>query len=292
MPMSISLADLQRQIQQSDARWEADVTANSEHSDALARSRLGYTPGPGEPTLEDAEQIALRAAAAPPPAGAPQPPPSFDWRNANGGNYVTPIEDQGSCGSCVAFGSVAAVESLVRITNEEPEQEVDLSEAQMFFCYGPNTGAGKCPAGGWWPDPAYESLKQGVVDAECFPYTPADQPCNLCTDWEERLTKITGFGKPTNVAEMKNLLSTVGPPSACFTVYEDFYYHYSGGVYRHVSGNPVGGHCVCIVGYDDGEECWIVKNSWGTGWGEAGFFRIGYGQCGIDNQMWAPEGIA
>jgi hypothetical protein len=41
-----------------------------------------------------------------------------------------------------------------------------------------------------------------------------------------------------------------------------------------------------------GEECWIAKNSWGTGWGEAGFFRIGYGQCGIDNVMWSPDGIA
>jgi hypothetical protein len=129
------------------------------------------------------------------------------------------------------------------------------------------------------------------VDAACFQYSENDQPCNLCANWKSRLTKISGWHKPANAAEMKAFLSTVGPMSACFTVYEDFYYHYTGGVYTHVSGNEVGGHCVCIVGYDDAQSCWIAKNSWGSEWGEAGYFRIAYGQCGIDSEMWAPEGI-
>src|SRR5205085_3576943 len=124
-------------------------------------------------------------------------------------------------------------------------------------------------------DGAYDSLRSGVVDSACFPYTANDQPCNLCSNWQQRLTKITGWHKITNPADMKAFLSTVGPMSACFTVYEDFYYHYTTGVYRYVSGNAVGGHCVCIVGYDDAQGCWIAKNSWGTGWGESGYFRIG-----------------
>ncbi|HEY5013728.1 MAG TPA: C1 family peptidase, partial [Acidimicrobiia bacterium] len=103
-------------------------------------------------------------------------------------------------------------------------------------------------------------------------------------------TKISGWIKPTNIPEMKNIISTIGPTTACFTVYEDFM-HYRGGVYRHVAGNQVGGHCVCIIGYDDAVGCWIAKNSWGTNWGEHGFFRIAYGQCGIDNVMWAAGGI-
>ena len=51
---------------------------------------------------------------------------------------------------------------------------------------------------------------------------------------------------------------------------------------RRPPGEYVGGHCVCIIGYDDAQKCWIAKNSWGKGWGEQGFFRIGYGECGID----------
>jgi hypothetical protein len=85
---------------------------------------------------------------------------------------------------------------------------------------------------------------------------------------------------------MKAFIAGTGPLTACFTVYEDFYY-YTGGVYVHTSGSSVGGHCISIVGYNDEGQYWIAKNSWGTGWGEQGFFQIGYGQCGIDSEMWA-----
>jgi len=289
--MPLSIQQVQEAIEgAADANWEAGRTSESDLSDIEASARVGYVPGPDEPSLEQAEEIA-RAGLAAMPATPIAAPPGFDWRNVGGKNFVTPIEDQKTCGSCVAFGSVAAMESLVRIGRNDPNYAVDLSEAQLFFCYGPKTGAGKCPAGGWQPDPAYASMKTGVVDAQCFPYTPNNQPCNLCGDWQNRLTRISGWSKPASITEMKNLLSTTGPLTACFTVYEDFM-HYQGGVYRHVAGGVVGGHCICIVGYDDTQSCWIAKNSWAENWGERGFFRIAYGQCGIDNVMWAAAGIA
>jgi hypothetical protein len=74
-------------------------------------------------------------------------------------------------------------------------------------------------------------------------------------------------------------------------VYNDFF-SYTSGVYRHVSGGVAGGHCVCAVGYNDAGGYWICKNSWGTGWGQAGYFNIAYGECGIDSTMWAVEGVA
>jgi hypothetical protein len=249
-------------------------------------------PGPYDPSLEEAERIAASRASlfAAAVAGAPA---SFDWRNA-GGNYVTPIVSQGGCGSCVAFGCIAAMESLVKISRHDPGAAVDLSEADLWFCWGPSHGAGACPGGGWWPDGAYEGMKTGVVDAACFPYTDANQPCNRCADSANRTTKITGWHKLMTPAEMKTHISTVGPVTACFTVYEDFYYHYVGDVYTYnaaTSGNVIGGHCICIVGYDDAQRCWIAKNSWGPAWGESGYFRMTYGNCGLDDQMWAPEGI-
>lgn len=69
-----------------------------------------------------------------------------------------------------------------------------------------------------------------------------------------------------------------------FTVYEDFM-SYKDGVYKHKTGNALGGHAVKIVGWGDGY--WIVANSWGTGWGMKGFFNIAFGECGIDSAVYA-----
>ena len=132
------------------------------------------------------------------------------------------------------------------------------------------------------------------MDESCYAYTGANEACNVCDGWENGLTKITGWHKLTDLSAMKEFVSTVGPVTACFTVYEDFYHHYAGGVYSYdatTAGNVIGGHCICIVGYDDSNSCWIAKNSWGTGWGENGYFRMSYGSCGLDAEMWAPEGI-
>src|SRR5271166_4064785 len=186
--MAVDLATLQQQIKSLGLHWTAGETTNSNHTEAQAKRRAGYVPGPNDISLERAEQVArdaevierqklaLRAAGAPTLAGAGGaagggPPASYDWRNVGGKNYVTPIEDQGGCGSCVAFGSIAALETLVRIAHRDPNLAVDLSEAQLFFCYGPSNGAGKCPDGGWNADAAYDCLKQGIVPASCFPYT-------------------------------------------------------------------------------------------------------------------------
>jgi C1A family cysteine protease len=89
---------------------------------------------------------------------------------------------------------------------------------------------------------------------------------------------------------MKKWISTRGPLVACFIVYQDFL-AYKGGIYRHVSGNNSGGTSTCCVGYNDVQKYWICKLSWGTGFGESGYFRIAYGECGIDSDMYAVEGI-
>ncbi|MDP9123347.1 MAG: peptidase C1, partial [Pseudomonadota bacterium] len=85
-------------------------------------------------------------------------------------------------------------------------------------------------------------------------------------------------------------LSTRGPLVTLMSVYEDFNY-YSTGVYHYVSGSLEGGHAICVVGYDDPQQCWICKNSWNSTWGESGFFQIGYSECGIDATMYAVEGV-
>jgi len=88
---------------------------------------------------------------------------------------------------------------------------------------------------------------------------------------------------PTSIQQM---IMEGGPVETAFTVYSDFE-NYAGGVYKHVSGSAAGGHAVKIVGWgvDNGEKYWKVANSWNPYWGEKGYFRIAYGQGGIDSRV-------
>lgn len=290
MPYELDLEALRTTIEEEDARWEAGETPLTNLSDEDRELHLGYVPGPDDPSLEEQER---RAAAnfeqfMSADADAFGYPTAVDMRNDG---YITPIRNQGSCGSCVAFGVAATAEGHLRRQRNNPNLSVDYSEAHLFYCHAREEGR-RCN-NGWWPGKALDDFRdQGVVDDACYPYTAEDQDCSgLCSDANSRLTKITGWKRLTSTSEMKDWLATRGPLVGCFTVYQDFY-SYRSGVYKHVSGSSLGGHCVSVVGYNDAQQYWICKNSWGPNWGESGYFRIGYGQCGIDSFMDAVEGIA
>lgn len=250
---------------------------------------LGYRPGPGEPDLELREHISkafLTAFAAGVTApGLAAIPPSVDLRNYNGQNFITSVKNQGRCGSCVSFGTIAAVEACIQLEGDNPGSAIDLSEAHLFYCHAASDGC-SCDTG-WYIKSALNHLRNdGVVDDLCFPYTAGDQPCAPCKDAAQRLTKISNWTAIGSFDAMRAWLAeSRGPLVTGFTVYADFY-NYTSGIYRHTSGGQIGGHCVCVVGYDDVAQCWICKNSWGPAWGEQGFFRIGYGEVGIDATMW------
>ena len=288
----IALDDIRQALKAKGDPWEAGVTSVSSLPFEEQRARLGVAPPPGELTAEQAAQRALQLQATIRAEAlmAVGTPSAYDLRNVGGGNYVTAIRDQASCGSCVAFGTVAAVESTLRVQRGDPNLAVDLSEAHLFFCHA--RARGRSCSTGWWPEEALADFQaKGVVDEACYPYNLSNTDCSgLCANANNRLVKINGFsdvsGKP---AQIKDWISTRGPVSACFSVYEDFF-SYRSGIYRHVSGNLAGGHCVAIVGYDDNPGYWICKNSWGPGWGNQGFFSIAYGECAIDT--WRNHSVA
>ena len=221
-------------------------------------------------------------------------PDSFDWRNVDGKNYVTSIRNQAGCGSCVAFGTLGALESVVQIELDEIF-DCDLSEAFLFFC-----GGGSCESGWHLSKAAYFVRNTGVVDESCFSYKPVDMDCDeKASNWEQRLVHVDVSGSVMRPYAIKEALINYGPVLTSFIVYEDFS-SYNGGVYEHVWGNVLGGHAVAIVGYNDTQECWICKNSWGEGWGESnpydpsskgGWFRIKYRECGIDEKAYYFDGI-
>ena len=218
-------------------------------------------------------------------------PTSYDLRNVDGKNFVTPIKDIKNCASCVAFEAVATVESTLRVQRNDPNLAVDLSEAHLFFCHARARGI-NC-SNDWWPQEAYDDFKaKGVADEACYPYDNglSKKDCSgLCSNWAERVTKITGYTILTSKpADIKGWVSTKGPVSACLIIYQDFL-SYKSGIYKHVSGGQLGGDCVTIVGYNDNPGYWICKNFWGTNWGENGFFNIAYGECGIES--WLNIGV-
>ncbi|MDQ3930887.1 MAG: C1 family peptidase [Chloroflexota bacterium] len=221
-------------------------------------------------------------------AGLLGAPTSVDWRN-NGGNYVTPVKNQGGCGSCVSFCSCATIESAVRIKLKNPAFNIDLSEGFLQFC-----GGGSC--GGWGLTSGLDFAKStGVTDEACMPYQATDMNCNSsrCSDWQNRLTKISDYTGYATIDARKNALASQGPLLAGMAVYNDFF-AYTSGVYVKTSNSTLAGYpCISLVGYDDTQQCWILKNSWGTNWGEGGFVRIRYNQPDLllDTQ-WASYSVA
>lgn len=281
----LDLRALQSALSDPAASWTAGDTPMTALSDDEMRLRLGAEPPPGEAGLAEREQQATAALAQADEAGAA--PAAWDWRNVGGANYLAALRDQKSCGSCVAFGTIAAIEGTTRAAAKQASLAFDLSEAHLFYCHG--AAEGRNCGNGWWPSKALDAAKaKGIVDEACFPYTPGDQACKPCVDAVARTTKIKGWTSLQSPAAMKAWIAEKGPVVACFTVYADFQ-AYRSGIYRHVSGNQLGGHCVCVVGYSDAEQAWIGRNSWGPAWGEGGYFRIGYGEVGIDYEMWGVD---
>src|SRR6476469_1671132 len=121
MALDHDVPQLMAVLAERNARWVADVTPLSHLSEDEKLRRLGAVPPTGTATLAEREQHAFTAfAAEAPAAAAAAAPPRFDWRSVNGQNFVTPVRDQSSCGSCVAFGTIAAVESRFRIQSQQP----------------------------------------------------------------------------------------------------------------------------------------------------------------------------
>jgi Papain family cysteine protease len=266
--MASTLEQIQEAITQARASWQAGATSMMALTEHERQSRLGVTD-----RAAAVSQARTVAGAAEPEVLAAAIASSWDWRQNNG---VTPVKDQGNCGSCVSFACVAALESILLIKHG---YTANLSEGDLHFCssHGANCG-------GWDPGAAIGQLEtRGVCDSACAPYQPG--VCNDCAGRDSRAIRTGGPASYVAAASFKNIINNDRPLVACFDVYEDFY-SYTQGVYTHVTGNQVGSHCAEVIGYSDAGQYWICKNSWGTGWGEAGFFRISYRQCGIDDAMW------
>ncbi|MFH1623452.1 MAG: C1 family peptidase, partial [Candidatus Aenigmatarchaeota archaeon] len=216
-------------------------------------------------------------------------PSSMDWRNKDGRNWVTPVKNQGNCGACWAFGAVGVVESRAMIALGDPDHPIDLSEQDLVSC----SGIGDCGGAALGSMDSVFAYTQstGIVDESCFPYAASNLPCsNKCGDWQAKTVRVLDYEKlPASTEPIKQAISDYGPVTVYMAVLSDFL-GYQGGVYSHSDEAELKGfHAVSIVGYDDAGQYWICKNSWGSGWGESGFFRISYSENVLNYTAWQRD---
>jgi C1A family cysteine protease len=200
-------------------------------------------------------------------------PGSYNWCDQGG---CTPVRDQGACGSCWAFATAAPMESAVLIHNGVSK---DLAEQYLVSCNNEGWGCN----GGWWGHDyhafamvAGETAPGAVLETD-FPYAAADLACNpphAKTNKLESWNYVGSSSSVPSVEALKQAIADHGPIAVAVCVNSAFQ-SYTGGVFSGPSCTGVN-HGVTLVGWDDAQGAWIMKNSWGAGWGEAGYMRIAY----------------
>jgi C1A family cysteine protease len=218
-------------------------------------------------------------------------PASVDWR-AKGA--VTPIKNQGQCGSCWSFSTTGSLEGLNFITNGNL---LSFSEQQIIDC---SSAYGNQGCDGGWPFWALQyTQKYGVELESQYPYKAVDTKCTYNAA-DVKFNNTGGFLNVTKNNEIALATAVVGAPtSICIEADQPVFQLYTGGVITSNSCGTQLDHAVLAVGYDTsskGEEYWIVKNSWGASWGLQGYVYIGksnstntVGVCGIAMNPTNPQ---
>ncbi len=172
------------------------------------------------------------------------------------------------CNNCWAFASAALIESMVRI-----QHGFWVKKSESDSHDGMNA---TCAQEGWVSRTLDWIQVNGLADETCDPYSAGDHPYSHCQDRSGRTVRMPGgFTNLTTVDDAKRWISNVGPVIGLFEIFPELYSFKNvapGSVFQW-SGNStaVGNHYVLIIGYDDAKGAWLIKNSWGTGWGENGF---------------------
>jgi putative hemolysin len=251
--------------------------------------------------------------ATPPEEGTPAvgAPPSFDWRNYSGQNWMTPVKNQGSCGSCWAFSAVGVVEAIYNIATGDPDLDLNLSEEYLVA----DCLYGNSCCGGWMATAFSFIRDDGIPDEGCLPYvdqsgctcgpdyaggpSTCDSNCTYrgsgicsdatcsgrCSDWQDRLLTIDATGGvSSSPSAIKQAVVDTGPLSVAMGIGSSYGGYFDGDIYRCTNDSGIS-HGVIIAGYSDAGGYWIVKNSWGSYWADGGYFKVGYGECAIENYV-------
>jgi C1A family cysteine protease len=262
------LAEIRQQIAENGWHWEADFTSVSHIPPEDRADYNGYIPADPELYAKNANGT-LRA------LPLRDLPSSWDWRTLGG---TTTAKQQGGCGSCWAFAAVSAFESIYKITTGDG---INLSEQQGLSCNELDYGCD----GGNMIGCYFLWLGYGAIEEACMPYGASD--AIACThDDCTPVARITGYtGVGSSEAALKTAVM-IQPVPVVFYAPNSLNW-YSSGCYEN-GPNYTPNHAVLLCGWDD-DACgdngaWLIKNSWGTGWGQSGFGWIEYGTCSFGGE--------
>ncbi|KAK8602366.1 hypothetical protein V6N13_057999 [Hibiscus sabdariffa] len=207
-------------------------------------------------------------------------PESKDWREAG---IVSPVKDQGKCGSCWTFSTTGALEAAY---HQAFGKGISLSEQQLVDCAGAFNNFG---CNGGLPSQAFEYIKYngGLDTEESYPYTARNGLCKFSS--ENVGVKVIDSVNITlgSEDELKHAVAVVRPVSVAFEVVTSFRFYRNGVYTSDTCGNtPMDvNHAVVAVGYgvENGVPYWLIKNSWGATWGDNGYFKMEMGKnmCGV-----------
>ena len=217
---------------------------------------------------------------------------SIDWRDVP--NVVTPVKDQGQCGSCWAFSATEAVESAYVLAGNEqvimaPQELVDCSKG-LFSNHG-------C-SGGWYYY-AYDWLKKHKTMKETdYAYVSGGTGQATSCAYEESLgvTNVSGYSKVKKHTDSIKAAIQITPVNVAVAAGNNVFRNYKSGIVTEADGCPTRiDHAIVAVGYGyEGDQgYYIVRNSWNTTWGDQGYIKIGMangkkGVCGINQKVYFP----
>lgn len=224
-------------------------------------------------------------------AGTAKPPAAVDWRESGA---VTAIKNQGTCGACWLFSATGAMEGINAITTKKL---VNASEQEIGDCdYANFTDVSECMGGVPWDAFNWVIHNKGDNTEAAYPYTANYLPCRNATARKHALS-ITGWARvPADDEAALTAAVAVQPISVGIDATSvAIFQHYKSGVIDSKDCGTAIDHGVLVVGYGEekGKLYWLVKNSWGTAWGEDGYFKLlrgagGEGQCGVAHSATYP----
>jgi C1A family cysteine protease len=261
-----------------EANHFADLT-----DDEFRATRTGYRPRPAAASSQKTTGFRYTN------VSLDDVPASVDWRTKGA---VTPIKDQGECGCCWAFSAVASMEGAVKLSTGKL---VSLSEQELVDCDVNGMDQG-CEGGEM--DDAFEFIVDngGLTTESKYPYTGSDGTCNS-NEASNDAASITGYEDvPANDEASLRKAVANQPVSVAVDGGDSLFRFYKGGVLSGACGTELD-HGIAAVGYgvaSDGTKYWLMKNSWGTSWGEDGYIRMERdiadeeGLCGLAMQPSYP----